>query len=564
MSATSVTEHELRLIGIEAFSAAMASARQQQQGLASGAREVNDSLQNVERSLQSQTGLLGRAQAAWGRYGGFVGQAGGMLGKLTFGAQGLGSLIGALTGGPLGGPLGGLIVSVKSLWDGLNNLIDPVERIDPAVRRSAEGWSYLNKTIREFSAEVDKAKGKAAEAAKAGDDAAKRVAGLAGVDPTQLSLQGRLDIDRQATARAFAIQKVEDAYTRFKDLDTKVADAEAKANGRISSALYYQQRELAALRREYEALQAAIPPDTTRVGTNLDSPRSGGAGGESVYEKSRREADAAARAAEWEARMRAAVEAGNQAREDELRRQRLAPGPLSAEGAAAFRQQQADDQARWDAGVRAQREKEDALEAETRKRLGGLGGTIMDMADTTQVGAGIFNAALGSMTQALGQFAAKSIISGKMSTKAAKEAVAESLAATSAQLFGWGLAMEIAAPFAGFIPGLGWGVAGTMAAGGAALIAGAGTVALLARGLGGSHMLDGPSSKAAAGGGGAAGAMAPAIPASAGGGGAVVNNFYVDNNGAIFGRWAESELQSMVRAGDQRAQYTRGARPIGA
>jgi len=565
VSATSVTEHELRLIGIEAFSAQMAAARQQQTNMAAGGREVDASLRNVERSLQAQTGMLGRAQAAWGRYGNFVGQASGLLGKLTFGAQGLGSVLGMLGGGPLMGTLGGLVVSLKSVWQGVSDLIDPVERIDPAVRKSAEAWAYLTSQIKAFSSEVDKAKGKAAEIAKAGEESVKRVSGLAGVDPSQMSLQGRLDIERQGTARQFAIQKVEEAYAKYRDLDAKVAAAEAKANGRISSGLYYQQRELAALRAEYEALQQAIPADTTRVGTNLDTPRSGGAGagGESAYDRSRREADAAARAAEWDARMRAATEAGNRAREEELRRQRLAPGPLSADGAAAFRQQQADDQARWDAGVQKVRDQETEQDQETRKRLAGLGGSVMDMADMTQTGASVFTAALGSMTQALGQFAAKSIISGKLSSKAAKEAVADSLAATSAQLFGWGLALEIAAPFAGFIPGLGWGVAGTMAAGGAALLGGAATVALIAKGLGGSHMLDGPSSKAAGGGGGGA-AMAPAIPASAGGGGAVVNNFYMDNNGAVLGRFAEDEIQSMARNGDRRAQYSRGARPIGA
>ena len=106
------------------------------------------------------------------------------------------------------------------------------------------------------------------------------------------------------------------------------------------------------------------------------------------------------------------------------------------------------------------------------------------MVESSIDAAGVVASAVNTMTTALGSMVTNLIIAGEAGAKGVMKTAGNALAALSAQVFGYGIALELmagAALVAG--PILGWSAPG-LATAGAAMLGGAGALAVMARGLG--------------------------------------------------------------------------------
>lgn len=549
-----VQDIQINISGATEGARALADVRKGLEQIEPAARRADQGVRQVERSMQSSGSTLSKIRGGWDSFSTGASRLGEGLGKVTFAAQALTTLLGGGLVGALGGAVGALVSFGAQLFS-----------TSEEEERAAATTGALTLAVYEYSAAaqtaIEKAKNLAKEQADAGQRMVARLAGISGVDQSQLAIGARLGATLEGERVEAARQRQEavvseyrKAVTEAEALRQRLQRATDDERVRWIRQLSDAAARLKALRGEYERLGAIIGAQSP-----FSPSPGGGGGGRTRSGGTRTEAGEYAPALFMEAigAARAFWRDVKAAGDAAVWRDRRDRGDLPRLG-----EEFGPDNMPFGPEQETP-EQRDLRNTSRRAQFGGVAGEIEDLASSTGSAAAVFNASLSSMTQAMGQFLSNAVISGAMSAKELKRAIGDSIAATSAQLYAWSLALLISAPFAAVIPGLGPGLSGTMLAGSAALAGGATTLALLARGMGakpiGGAGGGGGGGAAAASGGG--GNVAPA--AMGGGGGSVTNVFNVSLAGAVLGRDADVAIYERVQREDMRRGIQRGAQRIG-
>lgn len=526
-----------------------------------GAREANAQLDTLNKNLNEQGKAAGaadaglrrtesaasRAGAAWSTFNRTASRLGEGLGKVTFAAQGLTTLI----GGGMVGALGGALVALSSLIEELSDAGDATRVWTEETAAAKAGLTDIKAPLDAYAKSLGLVNAEMLTY-KQRQDALRGIAGGGGAQTFDVLGQRAesLGAQIQNLNRALAMDDGSEGYARLRK---QVAGLQAELDT-------LERAQLAIQRNRQNAKVVAAWAADGGAGVDETAGRGGSGGGTRPRApRATRPSEpappgwlsgAVTSASDFAGRLYAAGEEAAKAaeaqaaREERIEQERLRLVADGVDARIAARR----------AEVTAERE----MQAESRAQWGLT-------ADASTASMGLISSAAQGLTATFGTAIANLIISGESGAKSLKKQFGGVLAGLSAQAFGYATllgGLAAAAAFTG--PILGLAAPGLLA--GAGIMAGTGAALAVSARLLGADGAGGAGSARSSGGsaGRAAAPAAPVVPASAGGGGGTTNVFYLNLNGAIVGRGAEDEIHDMAARAEQRAQHTRGARRIAA
>ena len=180
-----VQDIQININGATEGARALADVRKGLEQIEPAARRADQGVRQVERSMQSSSSSLSRIKGGWDAFSTGAGRLGEGLGKVTFAAQALTTLLGGGLVGALGGAVGALVSFGAQLFS-------TSEEEANAARQTGALTLAVEAYTAAAQAAIEKARNLAKEQADAGQRMVARLAGVAGVDASQLALGARV------------------------------------------------------------------------------------------------------------------------------------------------------------------------------------------------------------------------------------------------------------------------------------------------------------------------------------------------------------------------------------